>query len=459
MDRRQKIEQAVHGFLAAGGSFRAKDIAAGLTARGTFGAVGRTEVNSILYGELATRVVHDDEFRWSLLGGEARRPASAGAPVVQAGRQDRALALRAIQRLRSGLPPRDLLREITVGFDDQLEVLGNFLSPEASSRWLWVIGNYGDGKSHSLGVSRELALDAGLAVCQLNADSSSAALNYPQRFLPALLSSLEIPGSHHVGLPRIIEAMLHEATSASRLRALTRQHLASGRQLDIDVDIALERVSRLLGTEDGEDNGLPEARAEVIRHLCGHSIAHRPTGAATRKIVYALLAIMADIVKDAGAGGVLFLLDETESIYTKLPSAASRRGAWLVLSALCQGPAFPTFRVMLAITPDAHGWMLADRATLDVEPHCLDEEPAGQWARRFETVPVVRCRALRARERVQLAGRLRSIYERVYGPQELDGVMTRALERVARTDMPLRLSVRYAVDGLDTTRLVPPLAQ
>jgi hypothetical protein len=159
------------------------------------------------------------------------------------------------------------------------------------------------------------------------------------------------------------------------------------------------------------------------------------------------------LVTQTGAKGLVLLIDEVESIYTKLPNANSRSGAYRVLSALCVGEELSDLRVALAITPDADRQMRADLPDLPDEGGlpcetigALADSAASRAAR-------IQCLLLTGHERKDLVRRIRLLMEAAYGPI---GVAKSAwiefVEEVAALEVPVRLLVRQAIDFLDAYR-------
>ncbi|ACG75146.1 hypothetical protein AnaeK_3939 [Anaeromyxobacter sp. K] len=444
MERKRRIAGAILNVLGAQGPLKARDIAALLDGPDGVGRVERSEVNSLLYGELAGAVFCDPWFRWTL----APSPA-AGAPDPPRG--ERGALLRAIMRLRSGLPPGELIRDVTVGFEQFGEPLLEVVSAEARRRWLWVRGNYGEGKSHALALARDLALAEGTAVCHLTADSTSAALNYPQRFLPVLLSTLEIPGQARRGLHEILDSELRDPEALQLVKSTVEDHLRRERVLDVETRRALARLAVLIEAGDAAHPDFDTAVQIVIANLCGRTIGHK-AGPGARELVYTLLRLVRTFVSRLGCPGPVLLLDEVESVYTKLPNPQARMSARRVLSALCAAPALDGFRVVMSITPDALGALRGDVPAMGAETSSLDEEPVAEWASTIEDAPVVACRPLRGGERRELLVKVRTLYGRGYGEGHLS-IPHDTMSAIARSDVPVRIMVRRAIDVLDTHRL------
>jgi hypothetical protein len=133
-------------------------------------------------------------------------------------------------------------------------------------------------------------------------------------------------------------------------------------------------------------------------------------------LVYDLLAVGMELVAQTGAKGLVLLIDEVESIYTKLPNAKSRAGAYGVLSALCAGEQLLDLRVALAITPDADRQMRADLPDLANEGVLSAEAMAVLAGSANSRLARIQCLPLRTDERQDLVSRVRRLVEAAYGP-------------------------------------------
>lgn len=445
MDRKRRLAGAILNVMGGAEPLKAREIAASLDGSDGLGRVERSEVNSLLYGELAGAVLCDPAFRWTLASGSAAgtlEPSGAG----------RAALLRAIMRLRSGLPPGELIRDVTVGFERFGEPLLEVVSAEPCRRWLWVRGNYGEGKSHALALARDLALSEGTAVCHLTADSTSAALNYPQRFLPLLLSTLEIPGQARRGLHEILDSELRDPKALGVVTSTVADHLRRERVLDLETRRALARLEVLIEARETAHPDFEQAIQVVISHLCGRTIGHK-AGPGARELVYTLLRLVRSFVSRLGCAGPVLLLDEVESVYTKLPNPQARMTARRVLSALCSGPSLQGFRVVMSITPDALSALRSDVPSMSSEQTSLVDEAVADWASTIADAPTIECKPLQSRDRRELLAKIRCVYERAYGAQPVGSDWNDTIATIARADTPVRIMVRRAIDVLDTHRL------
>jgi hypothetical protein len=179
---------------------------------------------------------------------------------------------------------------------------------------------------------------------------------------------------------------------------------------------------------------------------------HRAGIPNTRLCAYALLRIAAAIVGLVGLRGLVLLLDEVESVHTKLPNVRSRLGAYRVLAALCQSVEFQDFKTVVAITPDAIRSFMDDVSLMVSDTDALPCEPIATWARTLVRKPnVFECRPLNQVQRTDLIGRICALYGQTYG-----GLFSESgLEGVAAlgdVDVPIRMIIRRVMDLLDSRR-------
>jgi hypothetical protein len=443
---------AVTQLLGDGKPRTAREIVAVLTGLPGLADVRRRDVNSVLYTELTNRVVHDDEFKWfvrpnSVAEADRVRVAKAAVP-------DRGSLLRSIHRLRSGTPPSENTRDLTVGAERMNPIIGRWLSREGGpSRWLLVSGDYGDGKTHTLTFIRDVAHSLGYATCHLTADASSSALNHPQRFLPVLLGTLEFPSSHITGYEELLYQVLSDSETAVQARQAADRFLGTGRTADARASFAISQIMQIDGNASGSDE-----HSKVIRtatyHLSGDSTRYRPGTAATRSGTYALLQVALDLIKEQGARGLVVLLDEVESVFTKLPTVRSRLGAYRVMAALSEAPDFQDMKVALAVTPDAEKWIRTDLSSNAAGIDALACEPVEAWSTSLAARHAdIRCRALRPEQRVELAKRVHGVYQSAYPEGKVSTEQWNSfLDEISSRELPVRSIVREVIDFLDSLR-------
>jgi len=448
---RVAVAAAVTSLLKDGKARTAREIAASLAHLPGLTDVTKGNVNSVLYSELARNVRRDSEFRWFIPVTSVR--AIPAAVETKAMHSDRGSLLRAVQRLRSGTPPSENVRRLTVGSERIGRAIGRWLTPGAPSRWLLISGDYGEGKTHSLTLIRDLAHSVGYATCQLNADASSSALNHPQRFLPVKLGTLELPGTPVSGYEDLLYRILSDRATVPAAARAVEKYLGTGRSADMGAQWAIEHILGMNQNQFGSDEHLRAIRAATF-HLTGDSTRYRPGTPATRAGAYALLQVALHLIMQQGARGLVLLLDEVESVFTKLWNARSRFGAYRVMAALGHGEDFPDMKVAFAVTPDAEKCI---REELDLNASTIDalsNEPIEAFhsslATRFADI---RCHGLRIEEREQLANRTKSLYDAAYPDSNISSeVWTAFSNEICAQSIPVRQLVRLVVDFLDTQR-------
>lgn len=443
---------------------RASVIAGALQEHGNL-QITRRDINRLLYGCLNDRVEQDESYRWHLRESETaddRMHYGAAVPVVNhpaesaasSASEARALWLRVIERIRTGLPAVEGVDQLTVGYGSVRQLVGEVLDPAIRpSRWLFVKGDYGAGKTHFLNFLRCRAHSAGYATCYLCTDSANNALNHPQRFLHGLLATLEFPAGSPVGM----ESLTHEAVLTpfrrDRIRRSCSSHAATSRMPFNQILEDLELLDRL-EDEDSRD-GASRAEFRITEALSGLTITCRSANDATRDTAYCLLRIAVDLVQEQGCKGVVFLIDEAESIFTKLPSIASRRGAFRVLSGLCEGPLFDDCVFALAVTPDAYSRLWHEMEVLPVYQR-LSSERMEQFKAKLvgNHVPVIECPSLTDSQLPELVQAVRQVYSLAYPDWRSDTTasLNSFADGIRLNGVPFRVLVRQVVDHLDALR-------
>ena len=118
-------------------------------------------------------------------------------------------AERIIESLRFGIPPRDVIRDFTVGREDEIQRLQNTLSARSDrgGNALLINANYGSGKSHLLQVLRKIALDSGYAVSLVVVNPQGGVrFNRMDDILGEVSSRLESTGAGKTGIGPLFDA-------------------------------------------------------------------------------------------------------------------------------------------------------------------------------------------------------------------------------------------------------------
>jgi hypothetical protein len=466
----EKVREA----LAACQPCRAKEITSFLR-RGYGHHVDVRAVLELLYGPLQSEVERNSDYEWCfrqdrpgehqarysqmLAGGQA----CAGDLITSHGRNEesvRARLLRTLQRLRSGLPPTEGLEHLSVGYGQVLATIEHRLNGhEGSGRWIMARGNYGAGKTHFLQTVRDLAHARGFATCYLCADSGMSALNHPQRFMASLLGSLEIPGRASLGYSPLILQMAATPEGRKVLLEQCRKWSIGGRMPFSRAMGWLWTLESIDAAKNGADVCYaPQVAGLLADDLSGLSIAHRAATPDARQLAYHLLLMARDLLRHSGYRGLVILLDEVESIYTKLPGYPSRRGAVKVLAAFCESGLFKGVMTAVAITPDAHRMLVYEMAGTNFDDCLGPFEPVDSLLRRCAdgSPHLMNCHVIRGAEVAALLEKVRGLYLAAYpgwsqnSSQEKN--WARFVGRARPPELPNRLLVRHAVDLLDAQR-------
>ena len=387
--------------------------------------------------------------------GLARRESATPKNDSMKSSDQRAELLRAISRLRSGIPPLERLADLTVGSQEVIPSLRSLLVPsDGKPRWLLICGNYGSGKSHMIAVFSELAVRENYAFCYLSADRGHNALNHPQRFVSTLLGTLEIPESTGGGYMELICSALTDSRITEKMIELSERYLDDSSRLGIDMRRALRDISLMQRGRrtDLQDEWSPLALL-VANHLSGESIAYRQGMASYRKKAYHLLAFANQLLVHMGYRGLAIGIDEVESVFTKLPSSRSREGA---IRTLC-GLASLGFPIVMGITPDAFKMLRVETRLECCGGDTLPAEKNQTWRHSVISgnAPVLHCREMSRQYREELLEKLKGLYLSAYGAAHrtdlFDKAWTNHVDNI-RLDIPLRILLRRAVDLLDAYR-------
>ena len=406
------------------------------------------EVNSVLYRELGDTVVQNGSYEWAIKRAGTSTLQHLAKTTEELDR--RASYLRAVQRLRAGLPPQEHIGELTVG-NHQATINTILNSTPGTRRWMLVAGDYGHGKSHALTLFENEARRHGYATCHLSADAAASALNHPQRFLPLLLGTLDVPHRAIQGYQDLLHEVLDDHHAINAVQSFVAQRLADTTMLRRDLDQGLQALHHA----SAEERII--RKQSIINLLAGDSISTRLADPSARSQAYELLGIAQDTVKLVGARGLALIIDEVESIYTKLPRALSRYGAFKVLSAMANSSHLPHCCLAIAVTPDA----LQQLQTIDIAAAhygCLPTEPVDTWVHdlRDHRVPIINCQPLSNTEKNALLVNVAALYTTAYPILNIDdqpGAGWHSFRNaIAAVPLPVRIAVRQAVDYLDIQR-------
>ena len=142
-------------------------------------------------------------------------PVITPVQVSSAISHDKLRLRKAIESLRNGLPPVNVdSHKLAVGLDDlEHEVEGLLTEVGGVGGSVKIVrGGYGQGKSLSLNLAAELALQKGFWVVQTEVDATERRLDKPNNIYRSLMQSLRIPGAQKRGVSEL----------AAKISAITR---------------------------------------------------------------------------------------------------------------------------------------------------------------------------------------------------------------------------------------------
>lgn len=382
-----------------------------------------------------------------------------------------AIRLQTIMRLRQGLPPQANFKELTVGYNDMISPTEKLFG--SSRSWLMVIGNYGDGKTHFLDLLRHESLNRNFATCLLSGDTGNSALNHPQRFLGPLLNSLEVPGKHP-GYANLVFDIAMTNYGLVRIKEIINDNadwMVERMPFKNALDDIAELESIVLSQSGRSKRGRSWAILfhRLIDSLTGETISHRSSAPSDREAVYRLLLIARDMVMEAGCRGIIFRIDEAESISTKLPNKISRMGAIRVLSSLCLSNKLRNILTAVSITPYGYDCLLEDienyTSQFDFPARHFNHSNVKSFEplTDFSTVisngdhQSVDCSRFSINDAPVLLDGIRSLYIKTYPSSRAiilrDSRWRRFVQTNQSGELPKRVIIKLTVDLLDSIRL------
>jgi bacteriophage exclusion system BrxC/D-like protein len=229
----------------------------------------------------------------------------------------------AIRSLRTGIVPAAAVQLISVGysrFRSNLSAgLKGFLSG-ISQKPIFIEGEWGTGKSHTLIYCQSVAASAGLPTCLVSLNARSVPLNHPQRIYG------EIAASIRIGSMLGIRPLLHSVLTDPAWRSRLRQHVSSGQ-----AGVLTWPLSLLL--DHYERNDILNPRLEFAwSFLLGEDLGWADY---TYKRDQALGRIesLGESLRAVNGAGLIALFDEVETI-DQLWNYRSRMVAYSVISRL-----------------------------------------------------------------------------------------------------------------------------
>ncbi|MDF2696996.1 MAG: hypothetical protein K0S65_5379 [Labilithrix sp.] len=339
--------------------------------------------------------------------------------------------LRALVRIAQGLPPHDVVPELTIGMEEvdrRIEQLFEAASNDGSV-FAILMGEYGAGKTHHLLLFEARAIAARRPLLRLAVERLDEDLGNPQRHLRRVIESAIVPGPPARGLFECLERWFLKPTSRKRLAEAMRAIAASESEAARPAQLVLGDV--------------PDAELDrdlVLEVLGALDLVDKPNAPTYRKDAYARLQLWLELLERLeGCEGPVVILDEAENLYRPGVSRSERRTALRSLAHYCGG-AIPRATVVLALTPETLASLREEASAL------LDEIEDQATLLPSEDVVMLRRRLLRARpiqvkkldreDLETLAGRVRKLAKEVRGKHVDRGIGAFLDHAVRETETP-----------------------
>lgn len=210
----------------------------------------------------------------------------------------------ALRVLRAGSVPDEAIQHLTVGAQDLVTAINislTSLSRKTRPAPLFLNGEWGTGKTHSIRLVRALALQGGFATMEAVLNARACPPNYPQRMLPFM--SRNTAFREERGVRSVIGSLLRDDKQAGLALATI------GGQTNSDISQAASTLQAL--SSRGETALLGASASWQI--LTGTDIAHSNYGYRRTKALLRLHWTTA-FLRSLGAKGTVLLFDELETI-------------------------------------------------------------------------------------------------------------------------------------------------
>ena len=276
---------------------------------------GAGKVVAERYGGLEKRVVFRNGLeRWvrleDLKDVNRRRPESVIHPKFQSIPDEKLSARQLIEAFRLGIVPYNQVEDFTFGRKREMKKLRNWLGAPSKGT-LWMVGEYGTGKSHLLGYARGRALQDGFAVASVEMDPNESPFHKPKRVYARLVQSFGYI-SRIDSRKRGFRGFLKEALEAGFLD----DHRYFSRLVQPDEDLW-----NWIEAREAAPRPAPAFDPSYRRYL---SLFDYSTAA---NIYCYLISALGWAAREAlGLKGLLLLFDEAETIGARCPSYQSQRG-------------------------------------------------------------------------------------------------------------------------------------
>jgi hypothetical protein len=291
---------------------------------------------------------------------------------------DEKTASKAIESLRKGIPPDGMVREFTVGREEEIHDLSSRLKDNVGTALL-LKANYGSGKTHLLRFIREEALENDYLVSTITIDSKSAVrFNRMDQVFGAICRNIEIPSYKQKGLKTFFNLL--DKHSEKHWQKTIWKNISNNGKWDYSEELESPGMFLALRAWKTGDNNIKDLVedwlyntwtyqsqrkilfAELVYKQKKHFSDPRPEWKFYEDNVFVFnvqaytqswsaLRDLNALTKALGYNGLIVLFDEFEDIITNMKNVAHQESAFWNLFTLYYGKKYPE-KTFFAVTPE-----------------------------------------------------------------------------------------------------------
>ena len=250
------------------------------------------------------------------------------------------VASQAIEALRNGIPPQRGTQLYSVGHEKLIDGIKKFHLSQIGEvgKIRFVSGSWGAGKTHFFRLLREVALEHGCLVSNVELSVNEAPFNKFERVFYSIVRKVTTPSGYQAGTQSLstpFAAVVQEALSrlggveTGNANEITYEvvnrayeKLMANKGIDIDFKKIIHEYWKTFVAEAAEKGIVDQTRAEILQWFAGEgSLAtyRKRFGAnkmVSRENAKLMLQSLAEFVKISGYKGLLILFDEAEQSYS-----------------------------------------------------------------------------------------------------------------------------------------------
>ncbi|MCJ7514978.1 MAG: ATP-binding protein [Dehalococcoidia bacterium] len=285
-------------------------------------------------------------------------------------------AIRIIEKLRNGLPPKQGVALYSVGYDRLIDGIKEHHIDTIEGRGLFrsISGSWGAGKTHLFRLLVDLAFSNNCVVSHVELDKSSQALNKFETIVYGIIRNLSTPsnekngddlGQSGFGL-LLKNSLIYLKTGTHSVPEhindeyfnVASTALMSDDRIDIDFKKMVVHYWKTLVEQEIDQGILQPTRDEVIQWLCGEgSIGFYKKKYQVMKMIKRenakwMFQSLARFVRLSGYRGLIILFDEAEASYSVMSKSALKDAQNNLRYLIDNVSASPGMFLVYAATPD-----------------------------------------------------------------------------------------------------------